>query len=253
MPTALTPLRWQAFHLPKRGNSEEEYEDAFAGSAERGRFAVADGASESSFAGIWAQLLAKGFVHEAQRPWKETGWLEPIRARWVTEVGRRPLPWYAEMKREQGAFATLLGLALRRPNHWRAVAIGDSCVMQVRDGRLAVSFPMRHAEDFGNQPALVPSRVIGGGRQPTLRLFNGLWKPGDCFLLMTDALAQWFLAEFEEERRPWERLIPLLRDTGAMDTFAALVAEAREHGAMRNDDVTLVLVDTTAPPATKKE
>jgi len=43
--------RWRALGLPKRGHSAEEYEDAFAGDPKVGRFAVADGASESSFAG----------------------------------------------------------------------------------------------------------------------------------------------------------------------------------------------------------
>src|SRR5947207_13463202 len=105
MPTVLKPLRWHAFHLPKNGNSAEEYEDAFAGSAERGRFAVSDGASESSFAGSWAKLLVDGFVREAKRPWEVGTWLEPLRQRWAEEIGSKPLPWYAEMKREDGAFA----------------------------------------------------------------------------------------------------------------------------------------------------
>ena len=132
MPTVLQPLRWHAFHLPKSGNSAEEYEDAFAASPEHGRFAVADGASESSFAGLWARLLVEGFVKEARKPWEETGWLKPLHERWAAEVNRRPLPWYAEMKRQEGAFATLLGFALRSPDHWRAVAVGDSCLIQVR-------------------------------------------------------------------------------------------------------------------------
>ncbi len=61
MPT--TPLvRWQALHLVKAGNDPSEYEDAFAADADRARFAVADGATEASFAARWARLLVEGFV-----------------------------------------------------------------------------------------------------------------------------------------------------------------------------------------------
>ncbi len=45
--------RWGVLCLPKRGNTEDEYEDAWAVDPARGRFAVADGASETSFAGRW--------------------------------------------------------------------------------------------------------------------------------------------------------------------------------------------------------
>src|SRR4051812_45572427 len=107
------PFAWQAFHLPKNGSTADEYEDAFAGAPERGRFAVADGASESSFAASWARLLADGFVQAPGTPWQEMSWIGPLRQRWAEEVDGRPLPWYGELKREEGAFATLLALAFK--------------------------------------------------------------------------------------------------------------------------------------------
>jgi Protein phosphatase 2C len=245
MPTALGPLRWHAFHLPKRGHSEEEYEDAFAASGPRSRFAVADGASESSFAGLWARLLAEGFV-ASRSPWEETGWLEPLRRRWADEVGTRPLPWYAEAKREEGAFATLLGLALRTHGHWRAVAVGDSCLVQLRGGRLVTSFPLGRSDDFGNQPPLLGSRAPAP--RAALRRAHGRWQPGDRFLLMTDALAQWFLRQHEQDRQPWDRLQPLLTTAAPAADFAALVDELREGEEMRNDDVTLLTTEPQSPP-----
>ena len=60
-------VRTQAFHVPKRGNAETEYEDAYfpeiAPEREVSGFrcAVADGASESAFASVWARLLVRGF------------------------------------------------------------------------------------------------------------------------------------------------------------------------------------------------
>ena len=60
-------VRTQAFHVPKRGNAETEYEDAYfpehAPDHEVTEFrcAVADGASESAFASVWARLLVRSF------------------------------------------------------------------------------------------------------------------------------------------------------------------------------------------------
>src|SRR5262249_10571454 len=148
---------------PKRGNAAEEYEDALAADPATGRFAIADGASESSFAAAWARLLAEGFVGAAGKPWRDLDWLDPPRRRWADEVDGLSLPWYAEMKREAGAFATLLGLALRPPREgrrgeWRALAVGDSCLFRTRGGRLLKAFPVTASADFDNQPHLIGSR-----------------------------------------------------------------------------------------------
>ena len=54
MASADSPLRWSVLHLSKQGNTDAEYEDAWAVDAAAGRFTIADGASETSFAGRWA-------------------------------------------------------------------------------------------------------------------------------------------------------------------------------------------------------
>ena len=116
MPTMFPPCAGTLSTRTNAATRRTEYEDAFAGDAERGRFAVADGASESSFAATWAKLLAEGFVAAAEgKPWHELDWLTPRRQQWVAEVDGLPLPWYAEDKREQGAYATLLGVGFGNP------------------------------------------------------------------------------------------------------------------------------------------
>ena len=54
----------KVFCCPKLGNSLEEYEDAWAHrqTSTGIRVAVADGATESSFAKLWAVLLAESYV-----------------------------------------------------------------------------------------------------------------------------------------------------------------------------------------------
>ncbi|HEY7326822.1 MAG TPA: protein phosphatase 2C domain-containing protein [Gemmataceae bacterium] len=243
-------LRWHSFHTHKRGNAPDEYEDAFAGDANTARFAVADGATESSFVAAWAKLLVEGFVAAKGRSWRKLDWLGPSRQNWADDIDPLPLPWYAEQKREEGAYATLLGVAFscgrngRLGGSWRALAVGDSCLFRLRGGQLVKSFPLVRSSEFGNQPALLGSR----GRQvdtPTqgIQLARGRWRPGDRFLLMTDALAEWMLRRHEQEQRPADDLAQLLVGSEPQDAFAAWVEERRIGQGLRNDDVTLVVID----------
>jgi hypothetical protein len=239
-------LTWHALRVPKHGHTDAEYEDAWAADPAAGRFAVADGASESAFAALWARLLAEGFL-AAKQPADVTGWLEDARRRWAAEVTGLDLPWYAEMKREQGAFATLLGLWVRppaatSPGTWRALAVGDSCLVRVQaDGRLR-AFPLTKSSDFGNEPALMGSRT---GPPPAPQSAAGPVLPGDRFFLMTDALAQWFLRTSERGGRPWEAVAELLTTAAPADAFAPWIGGLRAGGAMRNDDVTLLAIAIT--------
>ena len=57
----------RTFWLPRRGNNPDEYEDAFALDDASGRYALADGASEGCFTGLWARLLVEDFVSRAER------------------------------------------------------------------------------------------------------------------------------------------------------------------------------------------
>ena len=156
---------WQTFTLPKRDNSVEEYEDACAGDPVAGRFAVADGTSESSFANVWAKLLVEGYARPPTRNREEENWLAPLRRQWSAVVDNRELDWYGEEKREQGAFATFLSLRITPSAEelggtWKASAVGDSCMFQIRDDELLESFPMSARTDFSNRPALIGSRPV---------------------------------------------------------------------------------------------
>jgi hypothetical protein len=241
---------WRAFHTHKRGNAADEYEDAFSGDPIRGRFAVADGASESSFAAGWAKLLVEGFIAAEGEPWCELDWLRPRRRRWAEEVDGLPLPWYAEDKREQGAYATLLGVVFRtasteaEPADWHALAVGDSCLFHLRDGELRLSFPLTRSAEFGSLPDLLGSRGRSADTPPTAVMqTQGEWLPGDRFLLMTDALAEWTLRQTETNGQPTLAVDHLLAEPAPQAAFADWVEDQRQRHGLRNDDVTLMVID----------
>jgi hypothetical protein len=232
--------------LPRQGASLEECQDALAIGLERGRFAVADGASESTHAGLWAQLLVDAFVDSNTSGVAWADGLKPVQQSWkqaVTPAADSPaLPWYLEVGLRQGAFATFLGLEVRPGDygrwHWEAVAVGDSCLFQTRGDTLVQVFPVERASDFNNTPWLVSSRAAP--RQREVR--SGEARGGDCFWLMTDALAQWFLTQVERGIFPWQTAHGQLNGLTTNPPGSDWIGELRRTQQLRNDDVTLLAV-----------
>ncbi len=225
----------QVFALPKVGHREEEYEDAAAWMAPlRGPLwaAVADGATEAAFARDWAQCLVAGFVEEGrggdslgeQLPAWQAGWREAVGAR------AQRLPWFAEAKVAQGAYAAFLGLTLEKEGTWHALAVGDCCLFHLRDEAVLTSWPFTDAAAFTHRPALLSS-LPEHALPPVVRT-AGRWRAGDVFLLATDALAAWLL-----------RTGPISALAFTAETFATDIATAHRNGDLRNDDVTLVRIE----------
>lgn len=256
----------QAYWVPKLGNSIEEYEDAYAFSGPLRHLAVADGATESSYADRWARDLVNEYtsnpppVVAPQTPFP--GWLTPLQERWREGIDWANLPWFAEEKAKAGAFATFLGVSVfdpeeqkkssfferataffRRDNKphpwtWKAVAVGDSCFFHVREGKMIGSFPLTKAEQFNSRPVLLCSNPANNsGVWPEVRFEQGECKPDDLFILATDAVAKWFLDQRQAGGKPWETLEAIKSN----NEFGDFVARLRAEKAMRNDDTTILL------------
>lgn len=241
-------------HLPKDGNSETEYEDAFAKRIDSGllALALADGATESSFAAEWAKQLVRAFRDQQFTD------LESLRSqvaecssRWHEIIGRRRLRWYAAEKARQGAFATLLGVQFqtnpsggeRLPSgEWSAIAVGDTCLFQVRAHKLHDSFPIRSSRDFGDTPFLISSNFDRNQRvwEAGVEIRLGEWQAGDLFIAATDALAAWFMRQSELDKHPWEQLLYLAEMEE--NAFGVWVVEQRAAHQLKNDDVTLIVI-----------
>jgi Protein phosphatase 2C len=220
-------VRW----APKDGCAPREYEDAIAWSRRRRRFAVADGASASAFARCWARLLVQAYVAGRLTAERLEDDLHPLQTRWSAFVDRPELPWYAVEQARRGAFAALVGLTLRPNARWSALAVGDSCLFQVRDGQLLNALPISDPQEFGNNPLLIGSRPLANAAlraNGAIVQAAGEWAPGDTFLLMSDALAAAFLKDnhlgFKHTTRGFRRWI----------------RDLRAERLLRNDDVSLV-------------
>jgi hypothetical protein len=239
----MSPLRSELFRLPKAGSTPAEYEDGAARSSHHGRFAVADGASASAFARLWAHLLVRAYAAgRLSHPSLESD-LQAVQSRWAANVDTRPLPWYAAEQARRGAFAALLGLSLECSGAWTALSVGDCCLFQLRGAALQVAFPLCDPEAFDNRPFLIGSRPASNLRLRdcgAILQLHGTWQPGDTFLLMSDALAAAFLRLCLRSTD----VLPLtmLDFAHTASGFRRWIHALRTERMLRNDDVTLLWV-----------
>lgn len=240
----------RSFVLQKEGNSFEECEDTIDFSLESRRFAVSDGATESVYSDFWSQNLVRRFLQGGVFP--EAGnfheWLEPVQEEWKNQIDWDNLPWFTEQKIEHGAYAAFVGIEFssrtqldegRESLFFKAVAVGDCCLFQVRDNQLIHSFPIRESSLFDNHPHLLSSSPNGN---PYLKeqafSMTGSCLPGDYFILASDAMACWFLAQWEAGEKPWETLEFLNEQID----FEVFVMTQRHEGWLKNDDTALMIL-----------
>ena len=175
--------------------------------------------------------------------------LDQLRKDWQLGVEGKELPWYAEEKLQFGAYAALLGMQVNSDRTWEAEAIGDCCVMHLRADALLCSFPLSDSESFNNSPGLLSSKGSTETSEANLKMF-GTWEPGDCFLLLSDALACWALRRQDDTDSNLIRLSALSDANQFSDLITWQRVRSDEDNAlsikMRNDDVTLMRVNVSS-------
>ena len=235
--------------VAKAGNAPEECEDAYAKKKTKQslKALVADGATESSFAREWANLLCKALVNKRSFSYQTiANYLPEIRKKWQNQVTQKPLPWYAEAKLEKGAFAAIAGVYIHcKKGQFDAFAIGDCCIFQVSNDQLLVSWPITEVSAFANNPFLVATKPID---DETLKeRFKPLRKQpldkGGYLFLMSDALACWFVHNHQQKERPWHTLIGFAEEEPSQQAFEQWLDDQRTNKTIKNDDTTLLIIE----------
>ena len=238
-------IQTSQFLLPKSGIELSECEDAIAINEVSGRFAVADGATEAFDSQSWARLLVKDWVQlapVAQTP--EDFWVfvsgraQVLHDSWS---GLR-LSWYSEEKARTGSFAAFVGvqLALEAPApSWHAIALGDSCLVHCRDNAVLTSLPLAKSEQFNAAPLLVPSlSKLQGFALDKVVSGTGSLEKDDVLLLLSDAIACWYLRADEQTRSNFDVLLKKGRET----ELCELISDERSRGRMSDDDVAVIRI-----------
>lgn len=240
MPASPLPPEWISVSIPKRGNKAEENEDAAVVAPDGLRFAIADGASEGWESGPWAAHLSAAYLSSPPTPIDFTSWLAKVRRSWTPASTSGPVPWYAAMKQEQGSFATIAALELRRSQQtakwaWRAVAVGDSCLLQIRGKQLETAFPLTSPKEFSNHPSLIPSSLSVSCPEP--KWLAGRAEPADLLLLATDAAAARLL-----DSSALPAAMEAILDSLQTRDPSALQGWCRDVQTKANDDVSVVAI-----------
>jgi hypothetical protein len=244
--SATWDLQLRQLLLPKLGHEASECEDVIATDTQTLRFAVADGATEAFDARSWAERLAQRWVHT-----ESTLALAEFR-NWVAAEGRElhdswnglSLSWYAEEKARSGSFAAFVGVELDLNTgvpSWRAIALGDACLLHCRGGALLKALPLSCSESFNPAPVLVASdSSLHESSMRSVVMDSGTCESGDVLLLLSDAAACWYLQMVETGSGAHGLLA-----TKPDDELNQFFDEERLAGRIRNDDLAVVRIEIT--------
>lgn len=232
--------RTQSFLIPKQGLAQAENEDSLSIARSKGAFCVCDGASDSFDARSWSRLLVAAWRLKPEfDPGRLREGIMALGSRWRKKWDRE-LPWYAEEKARQGAFAAFVGVVIDG-DAWKAIAVGDCCLFYWNDAASPpTSFPIGNPFDFGTNPHLIGSTNLLSFEEH-IATTQGLIVPGSRMLLMSDAISAWYmkgLADYPERVQEFETLLAT-QERGAL---TAICEQERAAGRLRNDDIAAIRV-----------
>ena len=242
--SATWDLQLRQLLLPKLDHDASECEDAIAFDIHTARFAVTDGATEAFHAQQWARNLAEHWVRN-----ESTLTVEEFR-NWVAAEGRElhdswnglTLSWYSEEKARTGSFAAFAGVEFDLKSDtpsWKAIALGDTCLLHCRGSVLLKSLPLTRSDSFNSAPVLVASNsALHESTMQSVVIDSGNCESGDVLLLASDATAAWCLQRFENGDFDPD-FLTTEDDAGLRRFFDA----ERQTGRIRNDDLAIVRIE----------
>ena len=235
------------FQIAKLGNSEAEYEDRANVSSENDpflRIAVADGATESLFSDIWAELIVEKFIENG---FLETSQLQQLYKSFIKEANNRienapeMRRWAMYNKMERGTHTTIAAVEFLNWESFRLTTLGDSCVFYQGEDKSEIEMvPNLSPEDFGNSPQSICHLPDTWEGIKTNWIKQEVSLKGNFkMILCTDALACWLAQCLPKEQTIWNQLFKL----DNQESFTNWINDLRSQQVLKNDDVTLVTID----------
>ena len=151
------------------------------------------------------------------------------------------LPELGRLNRKQ--IAALVGVELDLKTEeasWKAIALGDTCFLHLRQGTLLKSLPLCCSESFSSAPVLVASESsMHEASMKSVVIDSGSCESGDVLLLLSDGVASWYLERFEKEANTPSDVFETKED----DELKRFFDDERLAGRMRNDDVAVLRIE----------
>jgi hypothetical protein len=233
--------------------SAERYTDCFDRygiNMKTNKFAISDGVSKSFFPDLWAELLVDYFINaEGHINIGDIDSYKSIQSEWNNRVGEivnRPNQKYFVRNffiQGRPAAATFVGLYIYKEKgmfKWEAIALGDSFLFFIPDQLDNISdnfidvlyLSSKDDFEFNNFPDFFDSRSInnkGKIKQKRKELKRGT------FYLMTDAMAEWFIAEKT-------KALQIISEWKTQSDFEKSIIELRKT-TLNNDDSTILIIN----------
>lgn len=240
-----------SIRIAKHGNTIDECEDAVAVDPRRAVVAVADGASSSFGAHLWAAALTQQFVKAPPKPLSVGSfatWLGEARTNLMAKAtseaagnGEQSGGWWSEQGAREGAYSTIVGAAIMTDGEARVATVmclGDSSafVLTGAPGERAVrrSLPYEDATQFGAHPSLLSSMPDRLHDEPSWTTVPTA--AGNLLVLASDAVAEWLLAEPRRFQ---------MFDEAEPEAIANRLLTERTGGHIVNDDLTVAVLELT--------
>jgi hypothetical protein len=245
--------------------SPENCDDRHAVSKESGRYAVADGVAQAFCPGLWAQIVATGFVNASDTSFEDEmqfkDWLDLRCNEWKKEIskwigqaienrkGRRIIWDNYERGKEKGSQTTLVGCSLTLESQnviVKIVAIGDSIFFLLhRDGDLwkcVQTFPYTSSDEFSRHPNVLGTHEADKWKDYTwkgIKRLDQIIPRKDALnyaiVLASDTIAEWMLRQQKQEEY-WSILLG-----GNKKQFDEFVNEQRASSYLE-DDLTVLII-----------
>lgn len=245
----------KAFSICKSGNTDKENEDAldFNLTNNDNTFvaAVADGSTEGFLSKEWAKTLVKKFctidynfnnINDFHKEFYNSC-IHHWSKYFIQYINKRnssnnPIQWYEESGLSSGAYSSITGInVFSKTNKNFAViySIGDSCIFNINEDKISNAFPIDSPESFNNRPLLLASN--NDNNKNSVKYYKSQkieLNHGEKILLMTDALACWFLSN--NNNMPWKTL----EQIDELENFKKFIFDLRQNKKIKNDDTTLI-------------
>lgn len=246
------------FITHKRGETDEDIQDSIAFDLSRGRYAISDGVTQSFLPQLWSALLVNQYISTSEdKLYVSDGLLngfKKAREQYLLSLDEDDRFIQDLVEREfKYAAATFAGIQVDSHNIFWQV-IGDSCIFIIPingpikciSGNSSSIDSEGHIQmSFNNHPDYIVSdgTIKGSILEGIDSLDSGGW-----IVLMTDAISDWFIKEYNHGNNPLERLLALKNNTD----FEELVEKEYQLGTMKSDDVSVILFDLIVDDTTKK-
>lgn len=244
----------RAFITHKEAETFSDCQDRFSINTDTKSVAVSDGMSQSFFQKIWAENLVDAFVNNPR--WNLYGeqcneFLKEQQGKWLEKVldrieeqkhdGTKENIIYRNEKfvaQGKSAGATLLGVRFVGAN-WHCQVLGDSCLIEIKDGEIVQICTSQEGDEFDNFPDHFDSNPKLSGKG-NAKEFKGTLETDSVLLLVSDPFSD-FLNE-QRKKGSVKELVDALLNIGTHEEFEKLVSDWRTIKGMHNDDSTLVVI-----------